>query len=78
MLATRSDTTPGGGFNVMVAATRQGLPVVYAAPTAPAPSGTGPGPPCSAPGSRFRSGRGPVSTPASSSAWSTPRASAPS
>jgi sugar/nucleoside kinase (ribokinase family) len=30
VLATGSDTTTGGGFNVMVAAARQGLPVVYA------------------------------------------------
>jgi sugar/nucleoside kinase (ribokinase family) len=30
VLATRSWTTPGGGFNVMAAAARQGAPVVYA------------------------------------------------
>jgi sugar/nucleoside kinase (ribokinase family) len=30
MLARRSESTPGGGFNVMTAAARQGLPVAYA------------------------------------------------
>ncbi|MEV7340902.1 PfkB family carbohydrate kinase [Streptomyces sp. NPDC093544] len=30
VLATRTDRTPGGGFNVMAAAARQGLPVTYA------------------------------------------------
>ncbi|MDH6219017.1 PfkB family carbohydrate kinase [Streptomyces pseudovenezuelae] len=30
VLATRTETTPGGGFNVMAAAARQGLPVIYA------------------------------------------------
>jgi sugar/nucleoside kinase (ribokinase family) len=30
VLATRSWTTPGGGFNVMAAAARRGAPVVYA------------------------------------------------
>ena len=30
VLATRTETTPGGGFNVMVAAARQGMPVAYA------------------------------------------------
>lgn len=30
VLATRSERTPGGGFNVMAAAARQGLPVAYA------------------------------------------------
>jgi sugar/nucleoside kinase (ribokinase family) len=30
VLADRTQTTPGGGFNVMVAAVRQGLPVAYA------------------------------------------------
>ncbi|MGW1076784.1 PfkB family carbohydrate kinase [Streptomyces sp. NPDC002537] len=30
VLATRTDTTPGGGFNVMAAAARQGMPVTYA------------------------------------------------
>jgi sugar/nucleoside kinase (ribokinase family) len=29
VLATSSDITPGGGYNVMVAAARQGLPVAY-------------------------------------------------
>ncbi|MEV0487747.1 PfkB family carbohydrate kinase [Streptomyces sp. NPDC050508] len=30
VLATRTERTPGGGFNVMAAAARQGLPVTYA------------------------------------------------
>ena len=30
VLATRTETTPGGGFNVMAAAVRQGMPVAYA------------------------------------------------
>ncbi|MFE2425811.1 PfkB family carbohydrate kinase [Streptomyces sp. NPDC059373] len=30
VLATRTGSTPGGGFNVMAAAARQGLPVLYA------------------------------------------------
>lgn len=30
VLATRTSRTPGGGFNVMAAAARQGLPVTYA------------------------------------------------
>jgi sugar/nucleoside kinase (ribokinase family) len=30
VLATSTEATPGGGFNVMAAAARQGLPVVYA------------------------------------------------
>jgi sugar/nucleoside kinase (ribokinase family) len=30
VLATRAERTPGGGFNVMAAAARQGLPVTYA------------------------------------------------
>ncbi len=30
VLATSAETTPGGGFNVMAAAARQGLPVIYA------------------------------------------------
>ncbi|MET7569084.1 PfkB family carbohydrate kinase [Streptomyces sp. NPDC005492] len=30
VLATRTEHTPGGGFNVMAAAARQGLPVTYA------------------------------------------------
>jgi sugar/nucleoside kinase (ribokinase family) len=30
VLATRTEHTPGGGFNVMAAAVRQGLPVTYA------------------------------------------------
>jgi ADP-ribosylglycohydrolase/sugar/nucleoside kinase (ribokinase family) len=30
VIATSTETTPGGGFNVMAAAARQGLPVVYA------------------------------------------------
>jgi len=30
VLATRTERTPGGGFNVMAAAVRQGLPVTYA------------------------------------------------
>ncbi|XUL93011.1 PfkB family carbohydrate kinase [Streptomyces galilaeus] len=30
VLATRTERTPGGGFNVMAAAARQGLPVSYA------------------------------------------------
>ncbi|MFG2372961.1 PfkB family carbohydrate kinase [Streptomyces sp. NPDC048504] len=30
VLATRTQRTPGGGFNVMAAAARQGLPVTYA------------------------------------------------
>ena len=30
VLASRSQLTPGGGFNVMAAAARQGLPVAYA------------------------------------------------
>ena len=30
VLATSAEATPGGGFNVMAAAARQGLPVVYA------------------------------------------------
>jgi sugar/nucleoside kinase (ribokinase family) len=30
VLSTSAETTPGGGFNVMAAAARQGLPVIYA------------------------------------------------
>ena len=77
VLATGSDTTTGGGFNVMVAAARQDT-VVYAGAHGTGPFGDGPEPPCSAPGSRFRSGRRPISTPASSSASSTPKVSGPS
>jgi sugar/nucleoside kinase (ribokinase family) len=41
VVATRSWTTPGGGFNVMAAAARQGAPVVYAGAHGSGPFGDG-------------------------------------
>ncbi len=37
VLATGMEPTPGGGFNVMAAAARQGLPVLYAGPRGDGP-----------------------------------------
>ncbi|MFJ9895583.1 PfkB family carbohydrate kinase [Streptomyces sp. NPDC091280] len=39
VLATRAERTPGGGFNVMAAAARQGLPVTYAGAHGTGPCG---------------------------------------
>jgi sugar/nucleoside kinase (ribokinase family) len=40
VLATESQLTPGGGFNVMAAAARQGMPVTYAGPHGSGPFGS--------------------------------------